>query len=258
MNTFQEFKSLHEQSAPLYIGNVWDVSSAMMLENKNYKALGTSSAAIATSLGYEDGEEMSFDELVQVVKTITAKTSLPLTVDLEGGYSRDPEEVSKNIMRLNELGAVGVNLEDSVVIDGNRQIVDATEFSKTIKMIKKYLTEKGAEIFLNVRTDFYIMGLENPLKETLLRSTLYEKAGADGIFVPCVTDEEDIKEIVKDITIPLNVMTMPTLPSFQKLQQLGVKRVSAGPFIYNKVSEYFNNMLEAIDERQSFNPIFEK
>lgn len=257
MNIFQEFKSQHEQSSPLYIGNVWDVSSSVMLENKNYKALGTSSAAIATSLGYEDGEEMSFDELVQVVETITARISLPLTVDLEGGYSRNPEEISKNIMRLNELGVVGVNLEDSIVIDGNRQIVDATEFGKTIKEIKKYLAEKGAEIFLNVRTDFYIMGLENPLKETLLRSTLYEKAGADGIFVPCVTDEEDIKEIVKNITVPLNVMTMPTLPSFQKLQQLGVKRVSTGPFIYNKVSEYFNNMLEAIDECQSFNPIFE-
>lgn len=257
MNTFQEFKSLHEQNALLYIGNVWDVSSTMILENKNYKALGTSSAAIAASLGYEDGEEMSFEELVQVVKTITAKTSLPLTVDLEGGYSRDVEEISKNIMRLNELGAVGVNLEDSIVIDGNRQIVDATEFSTTIKEIRKHLTEKGAEIFLNVRTDFYIMGLENPLKETLLRSTLYEAAGADGIFVPCVTDEEDIKEIAKNITVPLNVMSMPALPSFQKLQELGVKRVSTGPFIYNKISEYFNNMLEAIDEHQSFDPIFE-
>lgn len=257
MSTLQEFKNLHEQSTPLYIGNVWDVSSAMMLENKNYKALGTSSAAIATSLGYEDGEKMSFDELIQVVKTITAKTSLPLTVDLEGGYSRYPAEICKNIMRLNELGVVGVNLEDSIVIDGNRQIADATEFSKIITVIKKQLKEKGAEIFINVRTDFYIMGLDSPLKETLLRSALYEKTGADGIFVPCVTDEEDIKEIVKNTTVPLNVMTMPTLPSFQKLQQLGVKRVSTGPFIYNKVNEYFNHMLEAIDERQSFNPIFE-
>ncbi len=257
MNTFQKFKSQHEQSSPLYIGNVWDIASTMMLKNKNYKALGTSSAAIAASLGYEDGEEMSFDELVQVVKTITARTSLPLTVDLEGGYSRDPAEISKNIMRLSELGAVGVNLEDSIVVDGNRKIVDAIEFSKTIKVIKKCLKDKGAEIFLNVRTDFYIMDLENPLKETLLRSALYEKAGADGIFVPCVTDEKDIKAIVTNITVPLNVMTMPTLPSFQKLQRLGVKRVSTGPFIYNKINEYFGNIIEAIDESQSFNPVFE-
>jgi len=256
MNTFQEFKSLHEQSAPLHIGNVWDVSSTMIFENKNYKALGTSSAAIATSLGYEDGEEMSFDELIQVVKTITAKTSLPLTVDLEGGYSRNPEEISKNIMRLYELGIVGVNLEDSIVTSGSRQIVNANKFSETIKMIKNYLTEKEVEVFLNIRTDFYLMGLDNPLKETILRVMLYEAAGADGIFVPCVTDEEDIKEIVKNTAVPLNVMTMPTLPSFQKLQQLGVKRISTGPFIYNKISEYFSNMLETIDEHQSFNPIF--
>lgn len=257
MNTFQEFKSQHEQNTPLYIGNVWDVSSAMMLENKNYKALGTSSAAIATSLGYEDGEEMSFDELIQVVEAIIARTSLPLTVDIEGGYSRNPEEISKNIMRLNELGVIGINLEDSIVLDGNRQIIDATEFGKTIIEIKKHLAKSKAETFLNVRTDFYIMGLENPLKETLLRATLYEKAGADGIFVPCVTEEEDIKEIVENITIPLNVMTMPALPSFQKLQQLGVKRVSMGPFIYNKINEYFNNILDEIDEHQSFSPIFQ-
>ena len=101
------------------------------------------------------------------------------------------------------------------------------------------------------------MGLDNPLKATLLRSTLYEKAGADGIFVPCVTDEEDIKEIVGNISIPLNVMAIPTLPSFQNLQQLGVKRVSTGPFIYNKINEYFNNRLDAIHAHQSFDPIFE-
>jgi len=257
MNTFQEFKSLHEQNVPLHIGNVWDVSSAMMLENKNYKALGTSSAAIAMSLGYEDGEEMSFDELVQIVEAIITKTSLPLTVDIEGGYSRNSEEISKNIMRLYELGVVGVNLEDSIVINEKRQIVNATEFSETIKIIKNDLSEKRAKIFLNIRTDFFIMGLDNPLKETILRVMLYEAAGADGIFVPCVTDEEDIKEIVKNTALPLNVMTMPTLPSFQKLQQLGIKRISTGPFIYNKVSEYFNNMLETIDKRQSFKPIFE-
>lgn len=257
MNTFQKFKNQHEQNNPLYIGNVWDVNSAIILENKNYKALGTSSAAIATSLGYDDGEEMSFNELVQVVKTIIARTSLPLTVDLEGGYSRNPEQICKNIMQLNELGVVGVNLEDSLVIDGERQIVDATEYSNTIKVIKKLLTEEGIEIFINVRTDFYIMGLDNPLKATLLRSTLYEKAGADGIFVPCVTDEEDIKEIVSNISIPLNVMAMPTLPSSQNLQQLGVKRVSMGPFMYNKINEYFNNRLDAIHEYHSFDPIFE-
>jgi len=257
MNTFQEFKSLHEQIAPLHIGNVWDASSAMMFENKNYKALGTSSAAIATSLGYEDGEEMSFDELVQVVKTIKAKTSLPLTVDIEGGYSRNPEEISKNIMRLYELGIVGVNLEDSIVTSGSREIVNAVKFSETIKIIKNHLSEKEVEIFFNIRTDVYIMGLDNPLKETISRIMLYEAAGADGIFVPCVTDEEDIKEIVKNTAVPLNVMTMPTLPSFPKLQQLGVKRISTGPFIYNKISEYSNDMLENINERQSFIPIFE-
>ena len=155
MNTFQEFKELHNQSGPLYIGNVWDANSALLFEKMGYKSIGTSSAAIATSLGYEDGEEMSFNELLNVVSTITSRTSLPLTVDLEAGYSRDTKEVLKNIIRLHESGVAGINLEDSVVEKGNRRIVDAAEFSETIRFLKNSLLEKGISIFLNARTDFF-------------------------------------------------------------------------------------------------------
>ncbi len=257
MNSFQEFKILHTHKVPLHIGNVWDANSAIMLENRGYKAIGTSSAAIAASLGYEDGEQISFDELFHVIKTIKDKTSLPLTVDLEAGYSRDPNKICKNIISLNELGVVGVNLEDSIVIRGNRQIVDGNEFSETIRFIKNHLVKKRIEVFLNIRTDFYIMDLENALKETMNRSKLYEKSGADGVFVPCLTDEKDIKKIVENTSIPVNVMAVPNLPIFSKLQQLGVKRVSSGPFFYNTVNKYFSDMLEAIDAHQSFSPVFE-
>ena len=122
MNNFQKFKILHTQKAPLHIGNVWNANSAIMLENNGYQALGTSSAAIAASLGYEDGEQMNFDDLLQVIKTIKDKTSAPLTVDIEAGYSRDPGIICENIMKLSDLGVVGINFEDSIVISGNRQI----------------------------------------------------------------------------------------------------------------------------------------
>ena len=257
MTAFQKFKMLHKQNTPLHIGNVWDVNSAIMLENRGYKAIGTSSAAIAMSLGYEDGEEMSFDELFHIVKAIKAKTSLPLTVDLEAGYSRDPNIISKNIVRLSALGVVGINLEDSIVISGSRQIVDADEFSETIKLIKMDLEKKAIEVFLNVRTDSFIMGLENALKQTITRSMLYEKAGADGLFVPRVTDEKEIKKIVESTSIPVNVMAMPDLPIFSKLHQLGVKRISSGTFLYNKASNCLGDILESIEENQSFSPLFD-
>lgn len=230
MITFQNFKDLHEQNSLLHIGNVWNVNSAILFEKMGYKSIGTSSVAIATSLGYEDGEIMSFDELLQIVKSIKAKTSLPLTVDLEAGYNRDPKIILENIKYLNELGVVGINLEDSIVENDKRRIVDSIEFSETIKVLKNSLANEQINIFFNIRIDFFIMGLDNPLNETVARAMLYEKAGADGIFVPCVTDENDMQKIVESVSLPVNVMTMPNFPKFSKLHNIGVKRISMGPF----------------------------
>ncbi len=257
MNSFKEFKSLHTNNVPFHVGNVWDVNSAKIFAKNGYKALATSSDAITASLGYEDGKEMSFEELFHVVKAIKAKTTLPLSVDLESGYSRDKNKICENIIKLIEIGVVGINLEDSIVINGSRQIVDADEFSQTIEFIKDFLAKKEVEIFLNIRTDFYLMGLENALKETMQRSRLYEKAGADGLFVPCITDENDIRDIIENTSLPVNVMTMPNLPNFSTLQHLGVTRISSGPFLYNTVNTFFNDTLKSINDKQSFSPLFE-
>ena len=112
--TFQE---LHEQDKPLIIGNVWDAASAKAAEKLNFNAIGTSSAAIASMLGYDDGEQMSFSELLYIVKRILASTTLPLTVDIEAGYSRDPVEIANYIKTLADLGVVGINIEDSIVAE---------------------------------------------------------------------------------------------------------------------------------------------
>ena len=256
MTAFQEFKNLHEQNSLLHIANVWDANSVLLFEKAGYKSIGTSSSAIAESLGYEDGEEMSFDALFSVVDVIKKRTSLPLTVDLEAGYSRDPDDILKNIIMLSEIGVVGINLEDSTVENGNRNISDSAKFSKLIQFLKNSLAEKGIDVFFNIRTDFFLMGLDNPLNETIARAMLYEAAGADGIFVPCVTDENDIQKIVDSVSLPVNVMAMPNLPSFLTLQNIGVKRVSMGPFFYNMMNDYFNKITASIEEAQAFTPIF--
>ncbi len=256
MNNYQEFLNLHEQTTPLYLGNVWDINSALVFEKMGYKSLGTSSAAIAASQGYEDGENMSFDNLLYIVRAIKKKVLLPLTVDIEAGYSRDTKEIIENIILLSEAGAIGINIEDSVVVNGNREIVSSAGFSETVKIIKNSLRRKGINIFLNIRTDFFIMGLENPLAETIKRASLYENSGADGIFVPCITDAKDIEQLVNSVSIPVNVMTMPDLPKFSILQKLGISRVSMGSFGYNKINENLCSMLEDINKHQSFDPIF--
>ncbi|MFT4967826.1 MAG: 2-methylisocitrate lyase-like PEP mutase family enzyme [Candidatus Deianiraeaceae bacterium] len=249
------FKELHNQNEILLVGNVWGLQSAIAFEKQGYKAISTSSAAIANSLELEDGEHMSFEQLNNTVKSITQKVSIPLTVDIEGGCSRNIDEIINNIITLHKNGVVGVNLEDSIVTS-DREILNANEFSEIITTIKRSLNEKNIDIFLNIRTDGYIMGLENPLESTLKRITQYEKAGADGIFVPCITDESDIKQVVKSISLPVNVMAIPNLPSFEILRSCGVKRISMGPFVYNYMNDTLNNILTKIKQDQTFNSLF--
>lgn len=122
-----EFNNLHSQDKPLLIGNVWDVPSAKMAEELNFKAIATSSSAIAALLGYNDGEEMKFSELEYLVKRIALNTNLPLSVDLESGYSRDPKQIVNHIKRLSQVGVVGINIEDSVV-NQKRVLLDANDF----------------------------------------------------------------------------------------------------------------------------------
>ncbi|STW81467.1 carboxyvinyl-carboxyphosphonate phosphorylmutase [Klebsiella pneumoniae] len=107
-----DFNALHQQNQPLLLANVWDASSAQAAQQAGYQALGSSSAAIAAMLGYEDGEEMSFDELFYVVSRIKTVSELPLSVDLEAGYGATTSHIIDNIRRLAHLGVSGINLED--------------------------------------------------------------------------------------------------------------------------------------------------
>lgn len=250
-----EFKNLHNQDKPLLIGNVWDVPSTKTAEKLNFQAIGTSSSAIASLLGYNDGEEMEFSELEYFVKRIALNTNLPLSVDLESGYSRNPKEIANHIKRLTAIGVVGINLEDSIV-EEERTLLDAIDFARTLKEMKELLEKENIDVFLNVRTDTFILLQENIIEETKKRIRLYEKAGANGIFTPCIENRSDIKEIVNCTNLPINVMCMPNLPDFEKLAELGVKRISMGNFIFDKMYSEFENTTTDILNQQSFKSIF--
>jgi len=255
MTNFVKFKEFHNQNSPFVLGNVHDTHSALIYEKLGFKAIGTSSAAIAASLGLEDGERMPFSELINLVEKIISKTNLPLTVDIEGGYSRDIDGICNNIRTLAMLGVVGINLEDSVVSE-ERKIENKNDFANKIEQLKSFISRNNIQIFVNIRTDFYIMGLDEPFKNTLERIKLYENAGADGIFVPCVTDKTEIKEIVNTTKLPLNVMLMPVFPDYQSLTEIGVKRISMGPFAYNKAMNIFEKNAQKIITSNDFNNLF--
>ncbi|MGH1365783.1 MAG: isocitrate lyase/PEP mutase family protein [Calditrichia bacterium] len=245
------FRELHFQEKPLLIGNVWDVGSAKAFEKAGFSALGTSSAAIAHSLGYEDGEQMSFDELLFIVKRIRAATTLPLSVDVEAGYAENSADIISNIERLYELGITGINIEDSLS-DGKRTLLSIDHFVPTLKAISDYLKSGSIDMFLNVRTDAFLLGLPNALQESELRASAYREAGADGLFVPGITAESDIAAIVNSAQLPVNVMAMPNLPNFEILTELGVKRISMGNFPHAALFNSFDSILKTILSDNSF------
>jgi 2-methylisocitrate lyase-like PEP mutase family enzyme len=252
----QLFRKLHQQQEPLLLGNVWDAQSARVFEKGQYKAIGTSSAAVAETLGYSDGENMHFAEYLFVIKRIRASTSLPFTVDLEGGYGETAQDVVKNIKQLAELGVAGINIEDSLVKDGLRSILPTEVFADKLEKITRKLRNEHIDIFINVRCDAWLLGLPNAREEATSRMAAYEAAGADGIFLPCITQPEDIRAAVNVSSLPINVMCMPNLPEFSTLQRLGVKRISMGNFVNGSVYKRLEELSSEIAEDGSFATLF--
>lgn len=250
------FAESHNQPDPLIIANIWDAASAVAAQEAGYQVLGTSSAAIASTLGYEDGQGMPFDELFYMVTRIQAVSSLPLSVDVEAGYGDSAEEIADNIRRLAQTGVSGVNLEDSRVINGGRQLDDVSDFSRNLRTICTALRSENYSLFLNIRTDTYLLKYENALQETILRGQSYKAAGADGLFVPCLTSEKDISLIAEATGLPLNVMCMPSLPSFDRLKLAGVSRISMGNFVHSAMQSNLTDVMQAIRTRQTFEGLF--
>lgn len=235
MSIINQFRELHQQSSPLLLGNVWDAHSAKLAEKAGFKALGSSSHAIAFALGYEDGEKISFEELFFMINRIIKSVKIPVSVDFEAGYSSDPGQVADYVKQLTDIGVVGINLEDGVVKDGKRVLEDAEGLVSKIKAIKA-----KTDIFINARADTFTTKHENALEEAIKRSNLYVAAGADGVFVPLLESTEDIAAFLEKVKVPLNVFTTPKLPDYDTLGKLGVKRISHGAKQYDqlmKISE---------------------
>ncbi|HZY36977.1 MAG TPA: isocitrate lyase/phosphoenolpyruvate mutase family protein [Mucilaginibacter sp.] len=254
MNPFETFKLLHQNAEPLLLGNIWDVNSAKVFEAGGYKAIGVSSQALSNSLGFEDGENLPFDSLLQLAKRVVEVVHIPFSVDMEAGYSRTVAGIIENINKLHDAGVVGINLEDTIP-GAARQFRPLAEFQEILSSIADHISRNNLQLFLNIRTDGFLLGRSDALAETLTRIESYERSGADGIFVPCITHGDDIREVVNATTLPVNVMCMPGLPGFDELGSLGVKRISMGPFLFNKVNAFFGQLATAVIADKNFSSI---
>ncbi len=255
-SNFEKFKSLHSQKQLLLLPNAWDARSAILLQECKYTAIATSSAAVANSLGYDDGEKMTFVDYLFVIRRILASINIPLTVDIETGYGDNDDEIAINVCRLAELGVAGINIEDSIIDGEGRHLNDPGAFVKTINHIKTTLKSKDLDLFLNVRCDTHILNVPDKQKETIKRIGLYNDSGADGIFIPCIIDEKEIAEAVSHSKLPINVMVIPNISALDALNGLGVKRVSMGPFMFQKVYAGINKLAKDIAASRTFAPLF--
>lgn len=250
------FRKLHYAEEPLFLGNVWNVQSAKVFEKIGLKAVGTSSAAVARSIGYEDGENMPFDEYLYIIERISKSISLPLSVDIEGGYGQDSYSVFKNIVKLHNLGVAGINIEDSHVKDGTRAFIDSQIFIDRIGKILEYIKESGIDIFINVRCDAFLLQLPDALEKAKGKIKLLEELKIDGIFLPRLSSITDIREIVQFTGFPINVMSVPALPDIDTLRSLNVKRISTGDFLYEHVYNQLEQTAGKILKEKSFSILF--
>jgi len=225
-----QFRQLHQGPRPLLLPNAWDAGSARLIQSCGAQAIATTSAGLAWSHGYADGGALPPGILIDAVKEIARVISVPLTVDMEAGYSSELAVIAENAHALAAAGAVGINLEDGA----ERPEV----LCQRIEAVKRGASRAGVDLFVNARTDVFLRGLTAPERapeETIARGEKYRQAGADGLFVPGLVDLAVIRRIVSAVPLPLNVLVRAGLPPTSELAAVGVRRVSAGSGISSAV-----------------------
>jgi len=219
----QAFGALHTGGDILILPNAWDAASAAVMADAGAKAVATSSAAVAWSHGYPDGDLLPLPLLLGTIGAVArAAGDTPVTADIEGGYTDDLGQLGETIKAVIGAGAVGINLED-----GRR---DPALHASKVEAARKAADAAGVALFINARTDVYLKSLAEghaAYTETVTRAELYRNAGASGIFVPGPSDPDLIGRLADEIKLPLNIMLLPGLAGAAQLQALGVRRVSS-------------------------------
>jgi 2-methylisocitrate lyase-like PEP mutase family enzyme len=225
------FQKMHHGSRILLLPNVWDVASAKIIEEAGFGAVATTSAGIAFTLGYPDGQRISRDEMLTCVARIAKSVKVPVTADVESGYGNRAEDAAQTALRVIEAGAVGMNLEDGTD-DAERPLADLALQLEKVRAVREAAASRHVALVLNARTDVYLLaggaGSVNCYDEALRRLSAFRDAGADCVFAPGLREAETIVRLVEDLRCPVNILAGPGSPSVPELQKLGVARVSLG------------------------------
>ncbi|WP_246197477.1 isocitrate lyase/PEP mutase family protein [Cytobacillus depressus] len=230
-----------------------DLFSALTLEKAGFKAIGTTSWRISNSLGYTDGELIDFNRHLAIIKTITGNVKIPVSADIEAGYSEDTNKIINNVLRTADVGVAGINIED--LLKKSNGLREISQHCKLLEKIRITLDHNGyKDFYFNARTDTYFQR-QNPLLEALEREKAYVESGASGIFVPGLKEDEEIKEFT--MNAPLNVLSLPGLTNCNKLKELGVRRFSFGNALSDKVIAYLEKKVSKLLEFKDTSLLYE-
>lgn len=242
----RQLLQLHQGPEPLLLPNVWDVAGARLLEEMGFPAIATSSAAIANSLGYPDGERISKREMLDVVARIAEAVRIPVTADIEAGYGATPEAARQTGRELIATGAVGCNLEDS---EHELRLVPLELQVEKIAALLAAGGEAGVPLVVNARTDAFFLKAAasfDPFAEAARRARAYRAAGAACVFAPGLKDVAVIARLLEASPGPLNILGGPGLAPLGELARAGVRRISLGSGPYRAAIATLRRIAEAL------------
>ena len=225
-----QFRQRHRGPGVLVLPNAWDVASARIIEEAGFPAIATTSAGVAFSLGYPDGQKIPREEMIARIGRIARAVKVPVTADIEAGYGSTPEDAAGTTRELIQAGAIGMNLEDRSR-NPDLSLLDLPLAVEKIKAVREAAAQLGVPIVVNARTDVYLLPDAQPATgyyEAQRRLTAYRDAGADCVFAPGLKDAETIGRLVRDLQCPVNILAVAGTPSIPELEKLGVARVSLG------------------------------
>jgi 2-methylisocitrate lyase-like PEP mutase family enzyme len=229
---YEQFLALHRQPEAFVMPNAWDGLSALILKNAGFAALGTSSAALAASLGRRDGRHaVGADEHLAHAKLLSEISGLPVNGDLEDGYGATPDDVAATVRAAVEAGLAGIGVEDTSGDPAN----PIRDFDDAVARVRAAAQAARGRIVLTGRTDNFIQG-RNDLDDTINRLTAFAEVGADVLYAPYPPDMAAVKTIVKAVAPkPVNIVvgTKSETPTVAQLSAAGVKRISTGSALYN-------------------------
>jgi 2-methylisocitrate lyase-like PEP mutase family enzyme len=227
------FRSMHHAPPILILPNAWDAVTARLFVKAGARAIATTSAGIAATLGYADGQNVPRELMIEAIARIARVVDVPVTADIESGYAELPKDLGESIRAVINAGAIGFNLEDAT--GDSRHPLFATEQQiERIRAAREAADKTGVRVVINARTDVYLAKVgevASRFAETVRRLNAYREAGADCLFVPGIAHRPTLTQLVRSVPGPLNVLAGPGMPPVADLQSIGIARLSVGSAI---------------------------